>query len=78
MEFDFVVDAANVAYFGQNSADGKFSFRQIEQVVNKLKAHSSRILVVIPQSYTNPRYPNSIRGGTDYRTPEDKVSAAGG
>jgi hypothetical protein len=28
-EFDFVVDGANIAYFNQNFASGKFSFKQV-------------------------------------------------
>jgi hypothetical protein len=28
-EFDYIVDAANIAYYGQNFETGKFSYRQV-------------------------------------------------
>jgi hypothetical protein len=57
-----VVDAANVAYSGQQHNDGKFSFEQIEAVVNKLKERNDgKILVILPQVYTQDMIRNSIK-----------------
>ena len=35
--FDFVIDGANVALYGQNWAEGGFSFGQIEDVLGKVQ-----------------------------------------
>eukprot|EP01034_Spumella_vulgaris_P023915 gene23915-30194_t len=61
-EFEYIVDGANVAYHNQNfkNGSGKFSFQQIELVVNKLRERGKRILVVIPHHYTLSTIPNSV------------------
>jgi hypothetical protein len=33
-----VLDAPNIAYYGQNFGDGRFSFQQIDLVLQALKA----------------------------------------
>ena len=32
-DFDFVIDAANVAYYNQNFRKGKFSYQQVSNVI---------------------------------------------
>ena len=61
-EFVYIVDGANVAYNKQNFDNGKFSYKQIELVVSKLKADhpNERILVILPYSYSQKVVPNSI------------------
>jgi pentatricopeptide repeat protein len=75
-EFVYIVDGANVAYNGQNFDTGKFSYRQIELVVDKLKERGERILVLIPYPYAQKIVPNSAkqRGGrrTTLLTKEDQ------
>jgi len=79
-EFVYIVDGANVAYHKQNFDEGKFSFRQIELVVEKLKQRlqpGERILVLIPWPYAQKVIPNSTkhkRGKkVSYLTAEDSI-----
>ena len=63
-EFVYIVDGANVAYHKQNFDEGKFSFKQIELVVNKLLTRvqpGERILVLIPYPYAQRVIPNSTK-----------------
>ena len=62
-EYDFIVDGANVAYFNQNFDCGKFTFRQIELVVDKLliKHPDKRVLVILPFCYSRKVIPNNVR-----------------
>jgi len=68
-EYEYVVDAANVAYHNQNFNSGKFSYQQIELVVEKLKQRSKNILVIIPYAYASQTtIPNSIsKGGRKFK-----------
>jgi proteinaceous RNase P len=50
-----------VAYQSQNYKSGRFSFQQIQLVVDTLRKLGKRILVIIPQCYTQAVVPNSIR-----------------
>jgi len=65
--YEYIVDAANVAYFNQNFKTGKFSYKQIELVVDKLLERSSRVLVIMPNCYARvdagDTIPNSVRYG---------------
>eukprot|EP00606_Chrysophyceae_sp_TOSAG23-5_P001513 GSChrysophyteH2.ASY1.ANO1.760.1 assembled CDS len=57
----YIVDGANVAYHRQNFVGGKFSYRQIELVVEKLEkkiAAEEAILVVLPHAYVQRVVPN--------------------
>ncbi|TFJ80898.1 hypothetical protein NSK_007764, partial [Nannochloropsis salina CCMP1776] len=51
--FDVVLDAPNIAYYGQNFGDGRFSFRQIDLVLEALKAQGKRAFLTIPVKYTS-------------------------
>ena len=68
-EFVYIVDGANVAYNRQDFDNGKFSYRQIELVVNMLqKEHpGERILVVLPYPYAQKVVPNSVQHGNRRR-----------
>jgi hypothetical protein len=59
------VDAANVAYFNQNFETGRFSYKQVELVVDKLLERNLKVLVVIPHCYAaveaGDSIPNSVR-----------------
>ena len=61
-EFVYIVDGANVAYNKQNFENGKFSYRQIELVVNRIEEEypGERILVIIPYPYAQKIVPNSV------------------
>jgi hypothetical protein len=51
-EFKYIVDGANVAYHHQNFSHGKFSYRQIEVLVEKLeKRGDGKVLVILPFTY---------------------------
>ena len=51
-EYKYIVDAANCAYLRQNFEKGKFSYRQIELIVDKLKQRNDgNILIILPISY---------------------------
>lgn len=43
-DFDFVIDAANVAYFNQNFKDGKFSYQQVRFVTAVVRSAVSSML----------------------------------
>ena len=63
-EFAYIVDGANVAYHKQNFEGGKFSFRQIQLVVDALRPRllpKQRILVLIPYPYARKVVPNSTK-----------------
>jgi hypothetical protein len=50
--YTYIVDAANCAYLRQNFEKGQFSYRQIEVIVDKLKARGDgEILIILPTSY---------------------------
>jgi len=76
-EYEYIVDAANVAYNNQNFETGKFSYQQIELVVNKLKERSKNILVIIPNAYASQTtIPNSItRGSKKFSQKKSYLSA---
>ncbi|CAM9499214.1 unnamed protein product, partial [Ectocarpus fasciculatus] len=62
-EFDYIIDAANIAYSRQNHDNGKFSFRQIETVVDHLlvTCPEKRALVLIPSCYLSNSMPNNVK-----------------
>lgn len=62
-EFKYVVDGANVAYHHQNFDGGKFSFRQIELIVDSILARKDgKVLVLLPSVYAKKNIPNSSNG----------------
>jgi len=83
-EYEYIVDAANVAYFNQNFETGRFSYKQVELVVDALRERSDKVLVVIPHCYAAVEpggfIPNSVRwskaekGGTASRRGLSPVS----
>ena len=63
-EYKYVIDGANVAYHHQNFTNGRFSYRQIEILVNKIKEkNDGKILVLLHQIYTNKTISNSSNYG---------------
>ena len=60
-EFIHIVDGANVAYARQNFQTGKFSYRQIELVVDQLLLKGERVLVLLPYPYAQRIIPNSAK-----------------
>lgn len=61
-EFKYIIDGANVAYNHQNFENGKFSYRQVELVVNKMLARQDgKVLVLLPYSYAQKIVPNSSK-----------------
>jgi hypothetical protein len=60
-EFKYFIDGANVAYNCQNFEDGKFSYKQIELVVDKVLARGDgRVLVLLPHAYAQNVVPNQV------------------
>ena len=62
--FTAIVDAANVAYHLQNFEDGRFSFHQIQFVVDALESMGEHPLVVLPQKYTRQSFYVTIGAGS--------------
>ena len=61
-EYTYIVDGANVAYNRQNFHKGKFSYSQIELVVNKLlERNDGKVLVLMPYPYAQKVVPNSSK-----------------
>jgi Zc3h12a-like Ribonuclease NYN domain len=61
-EFKYIIDGANVAYNHQNFEEGKFSYRQIELVVDRVLARGDgKVLVLLPYSYAQKIVPNSSK-----------------
>ena len=60
-EFVHIVDGANVAYARQNFQTGKFSYRQIELVVDQLLLKGEKVLVLLPYPYAQRIVPNSAK-----------------
>ena len=74
LEFDYIIDAANIAYHNQNDVAGRFQYTHLDLLVKKLKTKSDRILVVISSAYCKSRIPNSITNKFQNLTPYEKVS----
>ena len=67
-EFKYIIDGANVAYNRQNFGQGRFSYRQIELMVDTLKeSGEDRILVLLPQTYVQKVVPNSAKNRAGHR-----------
>ncbi len=80
--FTAVVDAANVAYRGQNYEDGGFRFNQVKAVTERLVEMGENVLIVIPEKYTWNYWKVVQKGGTkggkpivkrQYMEKEDRV-----
>lgn len=71
--FTTIVDGANVGYYLQNFDGGKFSFWQIQRVVESLEALGENPLVVLPRMYMFDKFRNTIDCGVSeqHLTPED-------
>ena len=78
-EFKYIVDGANVAYHHQNFDGGKFSYRQIELIVDSILARDDgKVLVLLPSVYAKKNIPNSSNGSKskgrrDLLSPDDEV-----
>lgn len=70
--FTAVVDAANVAYYLQNFEEGRFSFHQIQFVVDALERLGERPLVILPNKYSLPYFYVTIGIGSA-RGPKKQV-----
>jgi Zc3h12a-like Ribonuclease NYN domain len=69
-EFKYIIDGANVAYHHQNFNDGKFSYKQIELLVDKmLERGDGKVLVLLPAVYSRHSIPNKCcsKSGQKYR-----------
>lgn len=72
--FTIIVDGANVAYYMQNFQEGRFSFHQIQWVVEDLKRRGEHALVVLPQKYMRDVFHISVGvGGFDQRRSQRQV-----
>jgi len=61
--FTAIVDGANVGYNLQNFEDGRFSFHQIQFIVETLEKMGENVLVVLPHKYTRKYYYATIGSG---------------
>jgi hypothetical protein len=50
--FTVVIDGPNVAYYMQNFESGRFSYHQIQFVIDSLEKMGERPLVILPRKYT--------------------------
>lgn len=67
-DYTYIVDGANVAYNRQNFDTGRFSFKQIELVVDKLLqtyGPDTKVLVLLPYAYAQKVVPNSAKNKGD-------------
>ncbi|CAM9249804.1 unnamed protein product [Chrysoparadoxa australica] len=60
-QYTAIIDAPNVAYFGQNCLGGSFQIAQIDQVVLALQREGEKPLVVCPARYLKKEVPNTTR-----------------
>ena len=67
-----VIDAPNVAYYTQNHEDGRFSFGQVQIVLDALEAAHERALVLMPTKYLQQKVPNHSK-----RVPRATLAALG-
>jgi len=54
--FTAIIDGANVAFFGQNFAQGKFNYHQVQFVVDALEKMNENPLVIIPYKYGQSQF----------------------
>lgn len=57
-------DGANVGYYFQNFEQGRFSFHQIQFVVDSLEAMGENTLVILPRKYTQNSFMLTNSSGT--------------
>ena len=62
--FTAIVDGANVAYFMQNFAQGKFNYYQLQFVVDALEKSNENPLVILPYKYCNNAF--GIKMGNNF------------
>jgi len=61
LPYDYIIDAANVAYASQNVEGGYFNHYQVNLVVKALEGKGHRVLILIPERYMKDTIPNSTR-----------------
>jgi pentatricopeptide repeat protein len=72
--FTIIVDGANVGYYMQNFQQGRFSFHQIQWMVDDLQRRGEHALVVLPQKYMRDAFNISVgAGGFDQRRAQRQV-----
>jgi pentatricopeptide repeat protein len=72
--FTIIVDGANVGYYMQNFQHGRFSFHQIQWMVDDLQRRGEHALVVLPQKYMRDVFNISVgAGGFDQRRAQRQV-----
>ncbi|GAX09314.1 hypothetical protein FisN_32Hh010 [Fistulifera solaris] len=72
--FTIIVDGANVGYYMQNFQQGRFSFHQIQWMVDDLQHRGEHALVVLPQKYMRDVFNISVgAGGFDQRRAQRQV-----
>ena len=73
--FTAIVDGPNVGYYMQNFDGGRFSFHQIQFVVDSLESMGERPLVVLPQKYTRNHFHVTI-GFVEGKMPQRQAMTA--
>lgn len=61
--FTAIVDGANIGYYLQNFEQGRFSFHQIQFVVDTLENLGEKVLVILPTKYTRKYFYVTIGAG---------------
>ena len=61
--FTAIIDGANIGYYLQNFEQGRFSFHQIQFVVDTLEKIGERPLVILPNKYTRDQFYTTIGAG---------------
>jgi len=51
--FDYVLDGPNIAYNNQNFADGRFAYRQVQDIIDCIlqREPNARVLILMPEKY---------------------------
>ncbi len=55
LEYDTVIDGANVGFYGQNYKGGALMYSQIDAVVRELEAQGRKVLLILAARWLDPR-----------------------
>ncbi|CAM9606373.1 unnamed protein product, partial [Discosporangium mesarthrocarpum] len=64
-----VIDGPNIGYSNQNCSGGKFSYSQVDEMVMHLQSLGERVMIIMPQIYTLPKYLFRSRASRPVRDP---------
>ena len=74
--FTVIIDGANVAYYMQNFETGRFSYHQIQFVMDSLEKAGERPLVILPRKYTLDLFSVSVGTHSGTGTWKQRLTSA--